>query len=65
MRLKGVISGRGEGFLRFNHFVDATIYNHVQTNSNNACGQTIKTSTIKKTKVQLWSTFMQYIANYS
>ena len=30
MQLKGVISGRGQGLLRFNHFVDAAIYNHVQ-----------------------------------
>ena len=27
MRLKGVISGGGQGLLRFNHFVDAAIYN--------------------------------------
>ena len=31
MRLKGVISGRGQGLLRFAHFVDTAIYNHVQT----------------------------------
>ena len=43
MRLKDVISGRGQGLLRFNHFVDATIYNHVQTNRINACRQTIET----------------------
>ena len=43
MRLKGVVSGRGQGLLRFNHFVDAAIYNHVQTNRNNACKQTLKT----------------------
>ena len=36
MRLKGVISGRGQGLLRFNHFVYAALYNHVQTNRNNA-----------------------------
>ena len=30
MRLKDVISGRGQGLLRFNHFVCAAIYNHVQ-----------------------------------
>ena len=41
MRLKGVISGRDQGLLRFNHFVDAAVYNHVQTKRNNACGQTI------------------------
>ena len=29
MQLKGVISGRGLGFLRFNHYVDAAIRNHV------------------------------------
>ena len=29
MRLKGMISGRGQGLLRFNHSVDAAIYNHV------------------------------------
>ena len=33
MRLKDVISGRGQGLLRFNHFVCAAFYNHVQTNS--------------------------------
>ena len=43
MQLKCVISGRGQGLLRFNHFVDAAIYNHVQTNRNNACRQTIET----------------------
>ena len=43
MRLKGVISGRGHSLLRFNHFVDAAIYNHVQTNRNNSCRQTIET----------------------
>ena len=43
MRLKDVISGRGQGLLRFNHFVCAAIYNHVQTNRNNACRQTIET----------------------
>ena len=42
MQLKAVISGRGQGLLRFNHFVDAAIYNHVQTNRNNACRQTIE-----------------------
>ena len=31
MRLKDVISGRGQGLLRFNHFVDAAIYNHTET----------------------------------
>ena len=36
MRLKGVISGKNQGLLRFNHFVDAAIYNRVQTNRNNA-----------------------------
>ena len=45
---KDVISDRGQGLLRSNHFVDAAIYNHVQTNSNNACSQTIKTSTNKE-----------------
>ena len=51
IQLKGMISGRGQGHLRFNHFVGAAIYNHVQTNSKNACGQTIETSTtIKETK---------------
>ena len=30
IQLKGVISGRGQGLLRFNYFVDAAIYNHVQ-----------------------------------
>ena len=59
MQLKDVISGRGQGLLRFNHFVDAAIYNHVQTNSNNICSQTIETSTTKRTNVRLWSTFMQ------
>ena len=34
MRLKGVISG--QGLLTFNHFVDAAIYNYVQTSRNNA-----------------------------
>ena len=29
MRLKGVISGRGQDLLRFNYFMDAAIYNHV------------------------------------
>ena len=43
MRLKDVISGRGQGLLRFNHFVYAAIYNHVQTNRNNASRQTIET----------------------
>ena len=43
MRLKDVISGRGQGLLGFNHFVYAAIYNHVQTNRNNACRQTIET----------------------
>ena len=43
MRLKHVISGRGQGLLRFNHFVDAAIYNHVQTSRNNACRQTLET----------------------
>ena len=57
MQLKGVISGRGQGLLRFNHFVDAAIFNHVQTNSNDACSQTIETSTTQTTNVQLWSTF--------
>ena len=49
MRLKGVISGGGQGLLRFNHFVDATIYNHVQTNRNNTCRQTHETETTKRT----------------
>ena len=40
---KDVISGRGQGLLRFIHFVDAAIYNHVQTNQNNACRQTLET----------------------
>ena len=31
MRLKGMISGGGQGLLRCNHFVDVAIYNHVQT----------------------------------
>ena len=43
MRLKDVISGRGQGLLGFNHFVYAAVYNHVQTNRNNACRQTIET----------------------
>ena len=43
MRLKDVMSGRGQGLLRFNHFVYAAIYNHVQTDRNNACRQTIET----------------------
>ena len=43
MRLKYVISGRGQGLLGFNHFVYADIYNHVQTNRDNACRQTIET----------------------
>ena len=43
MRLKDVILGRGQGLLRFNHFVDAAIYNHVQTNQINACRQTLET----------------------
>ena len=43
MRLKDVISGRGQGLLRFNHFVDAAIYNHVQTNQNNTRRQTLET----------------------
>ena len=43
MRLKDMISVRGQGLLRFNHFVDAAIYNHVQTNRNNACRQTLET----------------------
>ena len=43
MQLKDMISGRGQlGLLRFNHFVDAAIYNHVQTNQNNACRQTLE-----------------------
>ena len=41
--LKDVISGRGQGLLGFNHFVYTAIYNHVQTNRNNACRQTIET----------------------
>ena len=45
MRLKGVISGRGQLFLKFNHSMDAAIYIHVQTNRNNACSQKIETST--------------------
>ena len=49
MQLKDVISGTGQGLLRFNHFVDAAIYNHVQANSNNLCSQTIETSTTKRT----------------
>ena len=48
MRLKGVISGRGQGLLRFNHFVDTAIYNHVQTNRNNAYRQTIKPEQLKE-----------------
>ena len=32
MRLKGVISGRGQGLLRFNHFVDAC--SHLQSCAN-------------------------------
>ena len=59
MQLKGVISGRGQGLLRFNYFVEAAIYNHVQTNRNNTCRQTIETSTTKRTNVQLWSAFKQ------
>ena len=59
MQLKGVISASGQGLWRFNSFVDAAVYNHMQTNGNNACSQTIKTSTIKRTDVQLWSTFKQ------
>ena len=43
MQLKDVISGRGQGLLGFNHFVYTAIYNHVQTNRNNACRQTIET----------------------
>ena len=43
MQLKDVISGRGQGLLRFNYFVDAAIYNHMQTNRNNTCRQTIET----------------------
>ena len=43
MRLKDVISGRGQGLLGFNHFVYEAIYDHVQTNRNNACRQTIET----------------------
>ena len=35
--------GGSQGLLRFNHFVDAAIYNHVQTSRNNACRQTIET----------------------
>ena len=42
MQLKGVISGRGQGLLRFNHFVDAAIYSHVQTNRNNAVDKQLK-----------------------
>ena len=49
MRLKGVILGRGQGLLRFNHFVDAAIYNRVQTNRNNTCRQTLETGTTKRT----------------
>ena len=49
MQLKHVISGTGQSLLRFNHFVDAAIYNHVQANSNNLCSQTIETSTTKRT----------------
>ena len=47
MQLKGVISGRGQGLLRFN-FVDAAIYNHVQTNRNNACRQKMKPEQLKE-----------------
>ena len=43
-----MISGRGQGLLRLNHFVDAAIYNHVQTNRKNACRQTIKPKQLKK-----------------
>ena len=43
MRLKDMILGRGQGLLGFNHFVCADIYNHVQTNRDNACRQTIET----------------------
>ena len=42
MRLKDLISGRGQGLLGFNYFVYAAIYNHVQANRNNACRQTIE-----------------------
>ena len=49
MRLKDVISGRGQGLLGFNHFVCAAIYNHVQANRNNAYRQTIETWTTKRT----------------
>ena len=64
MWLKDVISGRGQGLLGFNHFVYAAIYNHVQTNRNNACRQTIETWTTKRTNCStwLWSTFNPFTA---
>ena len=43
-----MISGRGQGLLRFNHFVDAAIYNHVQTNRNNAGRQKLKPEQLKE-----------------
>ena len=55
MWLKGMILGRGQGFLRFNHFVYAAIYNHMQTNKNNACRQTIEILRTKRTNVCMWS----------
>ena len=52
MQLNGIISGRGQDLLRFNHFVNAAIYNHVQTSRNNAYRQTIEIPTTERTNVQ-------------
>ena len=48
MRLKAVISGRGQGLLRFNHFVDAAIYNHVQTNRTMHVDKQLKPEQLKE-----------------
>ena len=64
---KGVISGRGQGLLRFNHFVDVAIYNHAQTNGANACSQSIETSKTKRTKcnVHMIVVYFYAISNYT
>ena len=58
-----MISDRGQGLLRFNHFVDADIYNHMQINSNNACSQQLKPQQLKEPMYDCSHTYA--IANYS
>ena len=48
MWLKDVISGRRQGLLGFNHFVYTVIYNHVQTNRNNAVDKQLKPEQLKE-----------------